>query len=145
MACVFEGSLVDIDTALKIEGRYFAHCVTSQVAKNMIGTLWFQLNAINKGKSRPEGLPKSTVKKLGILGAVYQSPSAQAYIPNLAQAARKGADLVVSVGFDPANAVAKVAKQFPKTHFARIDVHQKTAAGQPKNVMGLLFHTQGGG
>ncbi|HUQ26501.1 MAG TPA: 3-hydroxyacyl-CoA dehydrogenase NAD-binding domain-containing protein [Burkholderiales bacterium] len=69
MSCVFEGSLVDIDTALKIESRYFAHCVTSQVAKNMIGTLWFQLNAINKGKSRPEGVARSAVKKLGILGA----------------------------------------------------------------------------
>jgi 3-hydroxyacyl-CoA dehydrogenase/enoyl-CoA hydratase/3-hydroxybutyryl-CoA epimerase len=69
LSCVFEGSIVDFDTALKIESRYFAHCVTSQVAKNMIGTLWFQLNAINKGKSRPEGFEKSTVKKLGILGA----------------------------------------------------------------------------
>jgi 3-hydroxyacyl-CoA dehydrogenase/enoyl-CoA hydratase/3-hydroxybutyryl-CoA epimerase len=69
MSCVFEGSLVDFDTALKIEARYFAHCVTSQVAKNMIGTLWFQLNAINKGKSRPEKYEKSTVKKLGVLGA----------------------------------------------------------------------------
>jgi 3-hydroxyacyl-CoA dehydrogenase / enoyl-CoA hydratase / 3-hydroxybutyryl-CoA epimerase len=69
MSCVFEGSLVDIDTALKIEARYFAHCVTSQVAKNMIGTLWFQLNAINKGKSRPEGFEKKSVKKVGILGA----------------------------------------------------------------------------
>jgi 3-hydroxyacyl-CoA dehydrogenase/enoyl-CoA hydratase/3-hydroxybutyryl-CoA epimerase len=69
MSCVFEGSLVDMDTALKIESRYFAHCVTSQVAKNMIGTLWFQLNAINKGKSRPDGFDKRSVKKLGILGA----------------------------------------------------------------------------
>ena len=69
MSCVFEGSLVDMDTALKIESRYFAHCVTSQVAKNMIGTLWFQLNAINKGKSRPEGFEKKSVKKVGILGA----------------------------------------------------------------------------
>jgi 3-hydroxyacyl-CoA dehydrogenase / enoyl-CoA hydratase / 3-hydroxybutyryl-CoA epimerase len=69
LSCVFEGSLVDMDTALKIESRYFAHCVTSQVAKNMIGTLWFQLNAINKGKSRPEGFEKKSVKKLGILGA----------------------------------------------------------------------------
>jgi 3-hydroxyacyl-CoA dehydrogenase / enoyl-CoA hydratase / 3-hydroxybutyryl-CoA epimerase len=69
MSCVFEGSLVDFDTALKIEARYFAHCVTSPVAKNMIGTLWFQLNAINKGKSRPEGFEKKAVKKLGILGA----------------------------------------------------------------------------
>jgi 3-hydroxyacyl-CoA dehydrogenase/enoyl-CoA hydratase/3-hydroxybutyryl-CoA epimerase len=69
LSCVFEGSLVDMDTALKIESRYFAHCVTSQVAKNMIGSLWFQLNAINKGKSRPEGFERRSVRKLGILGA----------------------------------------------------------------------------
>ncbi len=69
MSCVFEGGIVDFDTGCKIESRYFANCVISQVAKNMIGTLWFQLNAINKGKSRPEGFEKSTVKKLGVLGA----------------------------------------------------------------------------
>ena len=68
-SCVFEGCLVDFDTGSRIESRYFAHCVTSQVAKNMMGSLWFQLNAINKGKSRPEGFEKSTVKKLGVLGA----------------------------------------------------------------------------
>src|SRR5207248_6062535 len=80
--------------------------------------------------------------QLGIKGVVYQSPSAQAYIPNLATAARKNADLVVSVGFDQANAVAKVAKQFPKTHFAIIDVDQTTLTGKPKNVEGLIFKEQ---
>ncbi|HEY0846734.1 MAG TPA: 3-hydroxyacyl-CoA dehydrogenase NAD-binding domain-containing protein [Noviherbaspirillum sp.] len=69
MSCVFEGGIVDFDTGCEVESRYFANCVMSPEAKNMIGTLWFQLNAINKGKSRPEGLPVSTVKKLGILGA----------------------------------------------------------------------------
>ena len=69
MSCVFEGGITDFDTGCKVESRYFANCVTSQVSKNMIGTLWFQLNGINKGSSRPEGIEKSTVKKLGILGA----------------------------------------------------------------------------
>lgn len=69
MSCVFEGGVVDFDTGCRIESRYFADLGVSQVSKNMIGTLWFQLNAINKGKSRPEGFDKSTVKKLGILGA----------------------------------------------------------------------------
>lgn len=69
MSCVFEGGIVDFDTACEVESRYFANCVMSPVAKNMIGTLWFQLNAINKGKSRPEGIPVSAVKKVGILGA----------------------------------------------------------------------------
>jgi 3-hydroxyacyl-CoA dehydrogenase/enoyl-CoA hydratase/3-hydroxybutyryl-CoA epimerase len=69
MSCVFEGGITDFDTGCKVESRYFANCVVSQVSKNMIGTLWFQLNGINKGSSRPEGFERSTVKKLGILGA----------------------------------------------------------------------------
>ncbi len=69
LSCVFEGCAVDFDNACRIESRYFADLVVSQVSKNMIGTLWFQLNAINKGKSRPEAILKSTVKKLGVLGA----------------------------------------------------------------------------
>ena len=100
-----------------------------------------QLNDHGFNQLAYQGL-KRAQKQLGIQGAVYQSPSAQAYIPNLAQAARKGADLVVSVGFDQATAVAKVAKQFPKTHFAIIDVDQTTLAGKPKNVEGLIFREQ---
>ncbi|SFF55592.1 3-hydroxyacyl-CoA dehydrogenase / enoyl-CoA hydratase / 3-hydroxybutyryl-CoA epimerase [Fontimonas thermophila] len=69
MSCVFEGGITDFDTGCTVESRYFANCVVSQVSKNMIGTLWFQLNGINKGGSRPQGFEKSTVKKLGILGA----------------------------------------------------------------------------
>src|SRR5918911_2647662 len=80
--------------------------------------------------------------KLGIKGSVYQSQSAQDYIPNLAQFAKRGYDLVISVGFAQADAVAKVAKRFPKTHFAIIDVDATTLAGKPKNVLGLLFREQ---
>ncbi len=69
MSCVFEGGITDFDTGCRVESRYFANCVVSQVSKNMIGSLWFQLNGINKGGSRPEGFERSTVKKLGILGA----------------------------------------------------------------------------
>ncbi|WP_293375171.1 3-hydroxyacyl-CoA dehydrogenase NAD-binding domain-containing protein [Nevskia sp.] len=69
MSCVYEGGIVDFDSGCRLESRYFANLVVGQVSKNMIGTLWFQLNSINKGKSRPEGIPKSKVQKLGILGA----------------------------------------------------------------------------
>ncbi len=41
----------------------------SQASKYMNGTLWFQLNALKKGASRPSGHAVSKVKKLGILGA----------------------------------------------------------------------------
>ena len=81
-------------------------------------------------------------KELGIQGRVYQSNSAQDYIPNLAKFAQQGYDLVVSVGFAQADAVATVAKRFPKTHFAIIDVDATTLAGKPQNVLGLLFREQ---
>src|SRR3954447_15142444 len=68
-----------------------------------------------------KGLLKAK-RDLGIKGDVYQSSSGAQYIPNLATAARKKADLVISVGFDQAAAIAKVAKQFPNTKFAIIDV-----------------------
>ena len=88
---------------------------------------------------------KRAQRELGIRGAVYQSPSSSDYIPNLTQAARKGADLVISVGFDQATSIAKVAKQFPKTHFAIIDVDWNDLAGKPANVEGLIFREQEAG
>jgi 3-hydroxyacyl-CoA dehydrogenase / enoyl-CoA hydratase / 3-hydroxybutyryl-CoA epimerase len=69
MSSIFEGGLLDFEAASVVESRYFAACAMSQESKNMIATLWYQLNAIKKGASRPEGVPKSSVKRLGILGA----------------------------------------------------------------------------
>src|SRR4029077_1927198 len=87
-----------------------------------------QLNDHGFNQLAYQGL-KQAQRELGIRGQVYQSPSSQAYIPNLSQAARKKADLVISVGFDQAAAIAKVAKQFPDTHFAIIDVSNADLAG----------------
>ncbi|MDP1979677.1 3-hydroxyacyl-CoA dehydrogenase NAD-binding domain-containing protein [Undibacterium sp.] len=69
LAAMVEGAQVDFDNALKIEGRYFTHLATGQVAKNMIGTLFFQMQEISSGKSRPQHIPKSNVSELGIIGA----------------------------------------------------------------------------
>ncbi|MBM7059251.1 enoyl-CoA hydratase/isomerase family protein [Pseudomonas sp. UL073] len=69
LSAAVEGAQVDFDTAHIIEARYFTELVTGQVAKNMIGTFWFQLNEINAGKSRPQGFPVSATKKVGVLGA----------------------------------------------------------------------------
>ena len=79
---------------------------------------------------------------LGIDGRVYQSASSQDYIPNLARAAQQGAALVVSVGFDQANAIATTAEKFPQTHFAIVDVDQHDLKGDPQNVEGIVFSEQ---
>ena len=69
MSAIFEGGLLDFDAASVVESRYIAACAMSQQSRNMIGTLWYQLNALKKGASRPAGPPRTTVKKLGVLGA----------------------------------------------------------------------------
>ncbi|MDB6143593.1 MAG: Enoyl-CoA hydratase isoleucine degradation [Pseudomonas sp.] len=69
LCAAVEGAQVDFNTAQIIETRYFTELTTGQVAKNMIGTFWFQLNEINAGGSRPKSIPVHETKKLGVLGA----------------------------------------------------------------------------
>ena len=69
MSSVYEGGLLGFEAACEVESRYFAACAMSQASKNMIGTLWHQLNALKKGASRPAGHPAAKVRKLGVLGA----------------------------------------------------------------------------
>lgn len=67
--CVYEGLQLPFDRALQMEARYFAKCVMSDVAKNMIRTLFFSMNDANKGVARPANIPSGEIKKIGILGA----------------------------------------------------------------------------
>jgi len=69
LSAAVEGSLVGFETASRIESRYFVELLTGKVAKNMINVLWFQLNEINSGASRPDDISKTEVQKLGVLGS----------------------------------------------------------------------------
>lgn len=69
LAAAVEGAQVDFDTASRIESRYFAQLVTGQVAKNMIQAFFFDLQHINSGGSRPDGIGQTPIKKIGVLGA----------------------------------------------------------------------------
>ncbi|SRX93757.1 putative fatty oxidation protein FadB [Mycobacterium tuberculosis H37Rv] [Mycobacterium shimoidei] len=69
LAAAVEGAQVDFDTASRIESRYFAQLVTGQVAKNMIQAFFFDLQHINSGGSRPDGIEQTPIKKIGVLGA----------------------------------------------------------------------------
>ncbi|WP_445271792.1 3-hydroxyacyl-CoA dehydrogenase family protein, partial [Streptomyces sp. DSM 41978] len=55
--------------ASRIESRYFSEVATSQTAKNMIQAFFLDLQAINGGASRPEGIAKQEIRKIGVLGA----------------------------------------------------------------------------
>ena len=69
LAAMVEGALVDFETAMRIESRYLAGLMTSGIARNMINTVFFNMNSIKSGHSRPAGVPRYRPQKVGILGA----------------------------------------------------------------------------
>jgi 3-hydroxyacyl-CoA dehydrogenase/enoyl-CoA hydratase/3-hydroxybutyryl-CoA epimerase len=88
-AAVVDVARVDFDTAAKIEARYFLSLLLDQTARNMMTAFFVQMNALNKGASRPQGYDKCTVKKLGLLGA-GQMGAGIAFV-----AAKNGIDVVL--------------------------------------------------
>ena len=69
MAAAVEGAQVDFDTALEIEGRYFVDLAKGQVAKNMIQAFFFDLQAVNGSRGRPDSIEPHEAKKVVVLGA----------------------------------------------------------------------------
>ena len=74
------------------------------------------------------GLQKAA-KDLGVQTRVVQASSPADYVPNLASLAKQGYNLVIGVGFTEIDALKAVAKQFPKTHFAIVDVSNADEGG----------------
>jgi 3-hydroxyacyl-CoA dehydrogenase/enoyl-CoA hydratase/3-hydroxybutyryl-CoA epimerase len=68
---VYEGLLVNMDTALRIESRWFAKILRSPQAANMIRSLFVSMQELNKGARRPAGVPPTSLKKIGIVGAGF--------------------------------------------------------------------------
>ncbi|MDJ1131060.1 3-hydroxyacyl-CoA dehydrogenase NAD-binding domain-containing protein [Streptomyces iconiensis] len=69
LAAAVEGSQVDFETAQVIEARYFVDLVTGQISKNMIQAFFFDLQAVNAGRSRPQEFDRREVRKVAVLGA----------------------------------------------------------------------------
>ncbi len=71
LKCVYEGLLVPFDTALRIEQRYFTEILQTTEAAMMIRSLFVSLQELNKGARRPEDVPPTKFKKIGVLGAGF--------------------------------------------------------------------------
>ncbi len=67
--CAVEATRLNFDTAMTIESRGLAHLAVTPEAKNMISTYFFQMNKVNGGASRPQGVEPQLTKKVGVLGA----------------------------------------------------------------------------
>jgi 3-hydroxyacyl-CoA dehydrogenase/enoyl-CoA hydratase/3-hydroxybutyryl-CoA epimerase len=68
LSAVYEGALVDFDTALRIEARWFTNLLMNPSSAAMIRSLFLNKEALEKGAKRPE-VPDQRVGKLGVLGA----------------------------------------------------------------------------
>jgi 3-hydroxyacyl-CoA dehydrogenase / enoyl-CoA hydratase / 3-hydroxybutyryl-CoA epimerase len=69
LAVASQTTIVDFDTALRIESLGLTYLAMTPQAKNMISTMFFQMNEVRGGASRPARIEKSKITKLGILGA----------------------------------------------------------------------------
>ena len=69
MSCVYEGTVLPIDAGLDIESKYFVSLLMDPVARNMTRTLFINKGAADKLVRRPQGIDKTRVTKLGMLGA----------------------------------------------------------------------------
>jgi 3-hydroxyacyl-CoA dehydrogenase / enoyl-CoA hydratase / 3-hydroxybutyryl-CoA epimerase len=122
LAAMVEGAQVDFDTALRIESRYLARLIVSPVAKNMINTFFFNLNAIKSGRSRPKDVPRYKPQKVGLLGAGMMGAGI-AY----AQASRGISTVLKDVSQDKADTGKAYSARLTQT---RVDKGRMSAAEQ---------------
>ena len=78
-----------MDLALTVESRYFAKILRSKEAAAMIRTLFVSMQELNKGARRPQGIPPTSSKKVGVVGAGFMGAGI-AYV-----AANAGIDVVL--------------------------------------------------
>lgn len=69
LSCLYEGSMLPMDTALKVESKYFTKLLSGPQAKNMIRTLFINKQAAEKGAARPKDVPAADIQTVGVLGA----------------------------------------------------------------------------
>ncbi|GID90723.1 3-hydroxyacyl-CoA dehydrogenase NAD-binding domain-containing protein [Amorphoplanes digitatis] len=112
VAAAVEGAQVDLDAAFTIEGRYFTGLATGRIAKNMIGALFFDVQAAG---SRDIGDDLPPLRKVAVVGAGMMG-AAIAYV-----CARAGLDVVLKdVTLEGARRGAEYARSRSAAAFSRI-------------------------
>jgi len=69
LSCLYEGPQLPMDKALDVEAKYFTLLQLDPVSRNMIRTLFINKGKADKLMHRPEGVPKTTFRKIGVVGA----------------------------------------------------------------------------
>ncbi len=83
LRCVYEGSQLPMDAALRVETRYFCQLLLDPKTQNMIRTLFVSKQAIDKGGARPKSQKPGEIKKIGVIGAGFMGAGV-AYVSAMA-------------------------------------------------------------
>ena len=79
LRAIADGTRLSFDRGIEVESRIFAGLATSRQAKDMMGTLWFHKNAVDKrGVGCDAGISKVTILGAGMMGAGLGFVSAKA-------------------------------------------------------------------
>ncbi|MGW2813392.1 3-hydroxyacyl-CoA dehydrogenase NAD-binding domain-containing protein [Streptomyces sp. NPDC001415] len=132
LAAAVEGSQVDFETALTIEARYFTELVTGQTSKNMIQAFFFDLQAVNSGVSRPQGIEPRPVRKVAVLGAGMMGAGI-AY-----SCARAGIEVVLK---DVSLEAAQKGKAYSEKLLAKALSRGRTAEAERDALLALITPT----
>ena len=132
LTCIFEGVQVPIDKGLLIESRHFAKLVTGAVSRNIIRTTFVNKGRAEKGARRPPGIPTTTFKRIGILGAGMMGAGI-AYV-----AAKAGIHVVL---LDSSAELAETGKAHAAKRLAREIKDGKTTEAQAAAVLSRIAST----
>ncbi len=69
LSTVYEGALVNFDSALKIEARWFTKVLMTETCTNMTRTLFLNKEKLEKGMVRPTNVEKSNLQEIAIIGS----------------------------------------------------------------------------
>ncbi|MCY4287679.1 MAG: 3-hydroxyacyl-CoA dehydrogenase NAD-binding domain-containing protein [Aestuariivita sp.] len=69
LSAIYEGALVDFDTALRIEARWFVSVMMNPTSSAMIRSVFLNKKRLDKGIARPTNVAKSDISRVGVLGA----------------------------------------------------------------------------
>ncbi|MFT3972541.1 MAG: 3-hydroxyacyl-CoA dehydrogenase NAD-binding domain-containing protein [Amaricoccus sp.] len=118
LSAIYEGAMVDFDTALRIEARWFTSVLLDPSSAAMIRSLFLSKQALEKGAVRP-AVPDAPVRTLGILGAGMMGAGIATV------AAQAGIDVVL---LDRDQEAADRGRAHAETYFAEGVKAKKTTA-----------------